>query len=43
MCRKLLVGILVGYCRCAMSYCDLNLTYDLTAVALNFKVLSAIP
>ena len=35
-----MVGTLVVSCRCAMSLCDLDLTFDLTVVTLTFKVLS---
>ena len=30
----------MGDCRCAMSLCDLDLTFDLAVVTLNFKILS---
>ena len=34
-CRKLImVGTLVGGCRCAMLWCDLDLTFDLDVVTL---------
>ena len=35
-----LVGTLVGGCRCAMSLCDLDLTFDLSVVTLTFNILS---
>ena len=35
-----MVGTLVKECRCAMSWCDLELTFDLAVVTLTFKVLS---
>ena len=42
-CRKLiLVGILVRGCRCAMSWCDLDFTFDLAAVTLTNKILSGL-
>ena len=42
-CRKLiLVGTLVRGCRCAMSWCDLDLTFDLAAVTLSLKILSGL-
>ena len=31
---------LVGGSRCATSWCDLNLTFDLVVVSLTFKILS---
>ena len=40
-CRKLiLVGTLVGGCRCATSWSDLDLTFDLAVVTLSWKILS---
>ena len=42
-CRKLiLVGTLVRGCRCAMSWCDLDLTFDLAVVTLSLKILSGL-
>ena len=35
-----MVGTLVRGCRCAMSWSDLDLTFDLAAVALSLKILS---
>ena len=37
-----LVGTLVRGCRCAMSWCDLVLTFDLAAVTLSLKILSGL-
>ena len=34
-----MVRILVRGCRCAMSWCDLDLTCDLAVVALTYKTL----
>ena len=31
---------LVGRCRCAMSFCDLDLTFNIALVPLIFKILS---
>ena len=31
---------LVGCCRCATSWCDLDLTFDLVVVTMSFKILS---
>ena len=31
---------LVRGCRCAMSWCNLDLTFDLLIVTMNFKILS---
>ena len=41
-CRKLVYtwyGKLVGDCRCAMSWCDLDLTFDLALVTLIYEIL----
>ena len=35
-----MVGTLVRECRCATSWCDLDLTFDLAAVTLSLKILS---
>ena len=35
-----MVGTLVRGCRCAMSCCDLDLTFDLAVVTLTYKILS---
>ena len=42
-CRKLILGrdISIG-CRCATSWCDLDLTFDLAAVTLSLKILSGL-
>ena len=37
---RYLVGTLVRGRRCAMSWCDLDLTFDLAAVTLSLKILS---
>ena len=37
-----LVGTLVGVCRCAMPWCDLDLTFDLAVVTLSLKILSGL-
>ena len=34
-----MAGILVRVCRCAMSWCDLDLTFDFAAVTLSLKIL----
>ena len=34
-----MVGALVGVCKCAMSWCDFDLTFDLAVVTLTFKIL----
>ena len=43
-CRKLILGTLVGTlvrgCRCATSWYDLDLTFDLALVTLAYKILS---
>ena len=39
-CRKLLLSRdLVGSCRCATSWCDLDLTFDITIVTLTYNIL----
>ena len=35
-----MVGTLVGGCRYATSWCDLDLTFDLAVVTLTYKILS---
>ena len=42
--RKLTLGrdILVRGCRCATSWCDLDLTFDLAIVTLIYKILSGL-
>ena len=35
-----MVGMLVGKCRCAVSWCDIDMTFDLAIVTLTFKILS---
>ena len=37
-CRQL--GTLIGRCKCAKSWCDIDLTFDLVIVTLKFKILS---
>ena len=37
-----LVGTLVRGCRCATSWCDLDLTFDLAVVTLTYKILSGL-
>ena len=37
-----MVGTLVGGCRCAMSWCDLDLTFSLVIVSMSFKLLSGL-
>ena len=39
---RYLVGTLVRKCRCAMSWCDLDLTFDLAVVTLSLKILSGL-
>ena len=42
-CRKLILGrTLVRGCRYAMSWCDLDLTFDLAAVTLSLRILSGL-
>ena len=39
-CRKLILGRDIGRgCRCAASWCGLNLTFDLTVVTFSYKIL----
>ena len=38
-CRKLVLGRDIG-CRCALSWCDLDLTFDLAVVTLTYNILS---
>ena len=37
-----MVGTLVRECRCAMSWSDLDLTFDLAVVTLSLKILSGL-
>ena len=37
-----MVGTLVRGRRCAMSWCDLDLTFDLAEVTLTYKILSGL-
>ena len=37
-----MVRTLVGSCRCASSWCDLDLTFDLVVVTLTYKILSGL-
>ena len=37
---KIIKGTLLGGCRCAMLWCDLDLTSDLAVVTLTYKMLS---
>ena len=37
-----MVGTLVRRCRCATSWCDLDLTFDLAVVILSLKILSGL-
>ena len=39
---KLILGRDVRGCRCAMSLCDLDLTFDLAVVTLTVKILSGL-
>ena len=42
-CRKLILGRDIGWgCRCATSWCDLDLTFDLAVVTLTYKILSGL-
>ena len=36
------MGILVRGCKCATSWCDLDLTFDLVIVTMSFKILSGL-
>ena len=40
--ERLKVGTMVRGCRCAMSLCDLDLTFDLAVVTLTNKILSGL-
>ena len=41
--RKLILGRDIGWgCRCATSWCDLDLTFELAVVTLTYKILSNI-
>ena len=43
ICRKLiLLRTVVRGCRCATSWCDLDLTFDLAVVTLSLKILSGL-
>ena len=35
-----MLGTLVSGCKCASSWCDLDLTFDLAVVTLTFKIFS---
>ena len=37
-----MVGTLVRGCRCPMSWCDLDFTFDLAVVTLTYKILSGL-
>ena len=37
-----MVETLVGGCRSATSWCDLDLTFDLVIVSMSFKILSGL-
>ena len=42
-CRKLILGRDIGWgSRCATSWCDLDLTFDLAIVTLTYKTLSVL-
>ena len=42
-CRKLILGRDIGYgVKCAASWCDLHLTFDLAVVTLSYKILSGL-
>ena len=42
-CRKLIRGRDIGWgCRCATSWSDLDLTFDLAVVTLSLKILSGL-
>ena len=42
-CRKLILGRDIGWgYRCATSWCDLDLTFDLAVVTLSLKILSGV-
>ena len=40
-CKMLILGRDIGWRRCAMSWCDINVTFDLAIVTLTFKFLSS--
>ena len=40
--KSYLVGTLVRMCRCATSWSDLDLTFDLAVVTLSLKILSGL-
>ena len=37
-----MIGTLVGGCRCATSWSDLDLSFDLAVVTLTYKILSRV-
>ena len=40
---KLILGRDIGWgCRCAVSWCDMDLTFDLAVVTLTFTILSGL-
>ena len=41
-CRKLILGRDIRGCRCATSWSDLDLTFDLAVVTLSLKILSGL-
>ena len=42
-CRKLIIGRDIGWgCRCATSWCDLDLSVDLAVVTLSLKFLTGL-
>ena len=41
-CWKLILSRDIRGCRCAASWCDLDLTFDLAVVTLTFKILSGL-
>ena len=42
-CKKLILGRDIGWGRrCAASWCDLDLTFDLAIVTMSFKILSGL-
>ena len=42
-CRKLILSKEIGKgCRCAVSWCDLDLTFYLVVVTLTYKILSGL-
>ena len=42
MCRKLILGTWGRGCRCATSWCDLDLIFDLAVVTVSLKILSGL-